>query len=97
MSFQVIIDKIALQEAQDAYDFYEFKHPGLGDKFKEELEKGIESIIENPEHNRKIKNEIRQSLLHKFPYVIVYEKMNNVIVIYSIFHTSRNPKQKFEK
>lgn len=97
MNFRVIIDEVALQEAQEAYDYYEFKQTGLGEKFIEELDKSVASISENPEHNRKMKNEIRQSLLYRFPYVVVYEKMNDVIVIYSIFHTSRNPKKKIKK
>jgi len=99
MSYRIIIDDIAIHEAQDAFEYYESKQTGLGEKFKVELNNGIESLRTNPEHNRRIKSEIRQCLLGKFPYVVVYEilKDKKNIIIYSVFHTSRNPGKKLEK
>ena len=29
--------------------------------------------------------------MKKFPYVIIYEVFDTEVVIYSVFHTSRNP------
>ncbi|KAA5534867.1 type II toxin-antitoxin system RelE/ParE family toxin [Taibaiella lutea] len=97
MSYKIIIEDRALQEAQTAYDFYEKKQNGLGDRFKIELEKSITRIEANPKQYKKVSREIRQILLHKFPFVIVYEILQDVIIIYAVFHTSRNPKKKFKE
>jgi hypothetical protein len=32
--------------------------------------------------------------LVKFPFVIIYEIIGTEIIIYSVFHTSRNPERK---
>ena len=85
MRYAIILEDKALREAREAYNFYEKRQEGLGDKFKKELDKSITRIQENPKLHRKIKQEIRQTLLYKFPYVIVY----------AVFHTNRNPQKKF--
>ncbi len=99
MNYEIIIDEFAIQEAQDAYDYYENKQEGLGEKFKVELSNSIDSISENPKYNRRIKNNIRQCLLNKFPFVVIFEIMEekDIVIVYSIFHTSRNPKHKLDK
>lgn len=94
MDFRIIIEDKALNEARDAYDYYEKQQEGLGERFKTELEKGINRLKANPELYRKIKNDIRQKLLYKFPYVIVYEVFDDTIIIYAVFHQKRNPKRK---
>jgi len=35
----------------------------------------------------------RELPLKKFPFVIIYEIFQNEVIIYSVFHTSRNPKK----
>ncbi|MBL0287878.1 MAG: type II toxin-antitoxin system RelE/ParE family toxin [Bacteroidetes bacterium] len=55
------------------------------------------TTVENPKHYRCVAKEYRQTKVNIFPYVIIYELINNKIVIFRIFHTSRNPKHKFVK
>ena len=61
-----------------------------------ELERRIKIIQLNPKLFRKIKDDIRQVSLKKFPFVIIYEIFENIIIVYAVFHTSRNPENKFE-
>ena len=96
MKYAVIFDDAALIEMQDAYYYYEEQQQGLGERFKSELEKTIEYLRNNPKHFKKIKREIRQALIHRFPYLIVYEIFDATILVYAVFHTSRNPKKKFK-
>lgn len=96
MKYKVIFDERAIQEAQEAYDHYEKKQIGLGDRFKAEMDKCVAYIQGNPNQFKKVKREIRQALLHKFPYLIVYQIIDENIVVGAVFHTSRDPKKKFK-
>jgi len=97
MSYQLIIEERAIHEAQDAFDHYETEQAGLGVRFKNELEKAIDYLLVRPKHFQKIKKEIRQAFVPGFPYLIIYEIMGENIVVYAVFHTSRNPRKKISK
>jgi len=83
--------------AQKAYDWYEEQQTGLGDRFLNELEECYDKIESMPEIYAKIKSNFRQIILPVFPYVIVFEILKNDIVVYAVFHTSRNPRKKFKR
>ncbi|WP_353955879.1 hypothetical protein [Flavobacterium panacis] len=46
-------------------------------------------IIRNKKETR-----LSRNTLVKFPFVIIYEIIGTEIIIYSVFHTSRNPENK---
>ena len=94
MKYQLQVDRRAFLEMQEAYDYYEGEQNGLGERFKTEIEKSLLSITTYPFRYSKIEDEIRQCIVHRFPFVIVYEVFKEVIVVYSLFHTKRNPKSK---
>jgi plasmid stabilization system protein ParE len=50
-----------------------------------------------PESYQKIQKNFRQIIVRNFPYVVVFEILNNEVLVYAVFHTSRNPKKKFKK
>lgn len=95
--YQLIIKHRAVEMAKDAYSWYEEQQPGLGNLFLTEVEGCYNKIEAWPAAYATIKNNFRQIILKTFPYVIVFEIHNNDVVVYAIFHTSRNPKQKFKK
>ena len=37
----------------------------------------------------------RQIILKTFPYVVVYEIVEEAVVVFAVFHTSQNPIKKF--
>ncbi|KMQ71614.1 type II toxin-antitoxin system RelE/ParE family toxin [Chryseobacterium koreense] len=94
MEYQLIFRDKAVFEIEDAYEFYEMKSKGLGKKFIETVKEYLDKIEENPAHFQKKLGEVREAYIKKFPFVIVYEIHEFRIVIYSVFHTSRNPKNK---
>lgn len=83
--------------AKEAYEWYNEQQAGLGDIFLRELENGYDKLELWPIAYSKIKKNYRQLILHTFPYVIVFEIIKQEVVIYSIFHTSLNPRKKFRK
>jgi len=81
--------------ARDAYQWYEVQSKGLGEHFLAELESSLKKIQTTPTANGKVNKNYRQGKLLRFPYVIVYEIIRTEIIVFSIFHTKRNPRQKF--
>jgi plasmid stabilization system protein ParE len=85
----------AQNEILDAWEWYENKQTGLGDRFLQEVRKKIKSIISNP-LKYPLKGNYYETQTDIFPYLIVFDidKTNNQILIVSVFHMSRHPKDK---
>jgi hypothetical protein len=95
MIFNIVISTLASYEIDKSVAFYESRKKGLGKYFIAYL-KGYFSILKtNPElFPIKRKSIYRELSLKKFPFVIIYEIIENDVIIYSVFHTSRNPSSK---
>jgi ParE toxin of type II toxin-antitoxin system, parDE len=83
--------------AKDAYKWYETQKQGLGEEFLDELDGAYLKLESHPEYFGKVKKNFRQVALKRFPFVIVYEIIKTEVVVFAVFHTSRNPKGKFIK
>ena len=85
----------AQKEVLDGWEWYEDKEPGLGDRFVDEVDKKIRSIINNPLHYP-AKGKYREAQTDVFPYLVIYQidKTRDVILIVSVFHMSRHPRKK---
>lgn len=94
MKYHLIIDDKATFEIQEAFDYYEDKSIGLGERFLLTVEEYFEIIKNNPKQFQVKREEIREAHLQKFPFVIVFQMVKEIIIVYSIFHTSRNPSTK---
>ncbi len=95
--YQLVLKARAIQMAKEAYDWYEEQQSGLGELFLIEVDKCYDKIEGSPELYAKIKNNFRQIILKTFPYVVVFETVKNEVIVYAVFHTSRNPRKKFKK
>jgi toxin ParE1/3/4 len=83
--------------AKDAYDWYEEQKAGLGNLFLAELSRCYTKLEKNPLFYQKLKKNYRHLVLNKFPYVLIFEVIEDEIIIFAVFHTARNPKLKFKK
>jgi hypothetical protein len=88
---KIVFSKFSKLELEDAIAFYELEHSGLGIKFKEEVQKNIERIKKFPLAVSIERGEIRKSLLHKFPYKILYSIESDHIFIIALAHQHRKP------
>ncbi len=95
MSYTVDLLFKARQEIFEGWKWYEGEQPGLGDRFEDEVFRKIALIATNPLHYP-IKKGTHEVITDTFPYLIVYRinKSRKLIMIVSVFHTSRNPKKK---
>lgn len=95
MAFRIRISNLAYNEIDEAIAFYESKSVGLGKNFLVYLKGYINVLKVTPElFAIKKKPFFRELPLKKFPFVIIYEIIEYEVVIYSVFHTKRNPSSK---
>ena len=85
------ISEFAQEELNDGVFYYELQQPGLGIRFKREVQDSINRIKRNPNTWPKERGEVRKYLLHKFPYKILYSIQDQDIVILAIAHQHRRP------
>ncbi len=97
LQYSIVFHPLAKKEFDESINWYENVLTGLGEEFTKE----IESVINILEHQPKIfsirKLNVREASVKYFPYLVVYRINQNLVTIVSIFHTSRNPKLKYEK
>jgi plasmid stabilization system protein ParE len=88
---KIIFSSLARMELEDAIAYYELEHSGLGINFKKEILKNVERIKKFPYAVALERGEIRKSLLHKFPYKILYSIEPDHIFIIALAHQHRKP------
>lgn len=97
MKYTLIIKEEADLDITDAWIWYEERKVGLGDELIQELEDYF-SILEVDPHVCQVRyGNYRLFPLKRFPYVIVYEIEEKEVIVYAIFHTSRDPKKRHEE
>jgi hypothetical protein len=99
MAFPYKIHQEAHEEYIQAYEWYEIKQNGLGDKFMHAVEKRLQQISEHPEYYGILPGKFRQVKIEGFPFIIAYEffKKRKLIHIASIYHVKRNPRKKYRR
>ena len=81
---------VAEAEFADGAEYYE-DEAGLGNEFITTILKTIGLIETNPTIGRLVGKRVRSVPTRRFPYSIVYEIVENQIVIVAIAHQSRRP------
>ena len=93
MTYRIIFRKKAESHVVDIREWYEKQKSGLGDEFFLSIEASLFAIERNPFlYQLRFKN-IRCASIQRFPYGIYYIIDQNTIVILSVFHFKRNPKE----
>ncbi len=91
MKFRVEISPAADFEIADSIEWYEAQETGLGRRFEATLESIIELIRRNPKKFTKVDGEVRRTIVRRFPFIILFTVTDDIISIFAVFHTSRNP------
>jgi plasmid stabilization system protein ParE len=92
MSYNVVLQAGAESDIEAAYIWYENQQVGLGEQFLNELVVYYEKLMHNPTVFKWVNKMYRQAILSRFPFVIIYRVIEADVVIYAVFHTSKNPK-----
>jgi plasmid stabilization system protein ParE len=100
MQYTLYLHPKTREDYYEAYEWYEDKQKGLGDRFTKAVRQKIEAITINPEaYSSKGNKNYREALVDFFPYLIVYKlfKKKKEIFILSIHHAKKHPRKKYRK
>ncbi|OGT72179.1 MAG: hypothetical protein A2W76_04990 [Gammaproteobacteria bacterium RIFCSPLOWO2_12_47_11] len=71
--------------------YYECEVEGLGYRFIEEIERGIEVLIAQPRLGQPLNEQLRSFVLGGFPFSLIYSLEQDKIWIVAIAHQKRRP------
>ena len=75
----------------DAQDWYEREAPGLGERFRAEVDFQVRRIAENPLHFPEMLADVRRARLRRFPYGLFFRALPEAVFVIACFHSSRDP------
>jgi len=91
--YKLIIMPVAQQDIKEAAVWYNSKQKGLGKRFTGHVRHKLNYILQNPYIAAIRYDDIHTAVLDVFPFMIHYsiEESEQVVVVYAVLHTSRNP------
>ena len=79
-------------EFAEAAEWYDERRPGLGRNFVAAVRAKVDEIRGAPERWPSVRG-VRRTLVHRFPYAVVYREVENeMIQIIAVAHVRRRPK-----
>ena len=96
MPYTLIVREEAVEEAKEAYLYYELNQEGLGERFLFELRKRYLEISEYPQSYSFIddKKSFRDIKVRHFPYQVIYQIIDKKVVVFSVFNSYQNPSKR---
>jgi len=93
----VVFIEPASIELDDAIEYYNLQSPGLGRKFLDEVLETIELISRFPQLWAQNTKNTRKAVLRKFPFNLIYSKLEDKIYIIAVAHQNREPEYWIER
>jgi len=81
----------AKQEFAEAIAYYNREGEGLGYRFAAEVRKTLQRILRHPQAWTPISNRARRCRTSGFPYGVIYQIRDDVILVVAIMHLHRHP------
>lgn len=86
----------ALDEAAEAIEWYRQRDPKVSQRFADALAAALELIKEDPARFARVSGidkpvTVRQTLVERFPYVVVYFGAETRVEVVAVMHASRRP------
>lgn len=81
----------ATTESEESVIYYNSQQHGLGYDFEDAVEQAIIDIRRTPQIYPVYLGNCRMCSVETYPFVIYYEEFDDLIYIYAIYHTSREP------
>ncbi len=96
MAYKIILENRAIQEIDDAYNWYESQKRGLGMDFMVELYDYFGIISQSPKIFPIDFKHYRRAVLKRFSkYMIIYSIENKEVYVLSVFNIKQNPNRKY--
>ena len=99
MAAELVVAEEAEQDVAEGYSYYERQRVGLGEDFLARVDACIQGILRAPKVGACFLGDYRRALVRKFPYAVyyVYDDANDRVMVYCVFHTSRDPNKLRER
>ena len=94
MKFELVIKEEAQLEIIEAFLYYEDQKVGLGEFFLDHLDSYFNWIKHYPFHFSVKRKPFREAVVKRFPYIIIFEVLENEVIVYSVFNTWQDPLRK---
>lgn len=91
--YRLVIQPEAEEEVAEAAQWYEAREPGLGREFLRAFRAVIAVLRRTPFHYQVLQADARRVIMRRFPYMIIYEIHDTVVVVHACFHTARDPRE----
>ena len=88
----VVFRPAAEADLKEAYEWYEEQAAGLGVECLRCVDSCVQLIRRHPEIYPVIHKQVRQGLVRRFPYSVMYFIAGEDIIVLSVFHAGRDPK-----
>jgi len=82
---------LAKVELNEAAQYYDAESPGLGAAFLAEAERSVTAILQYPDSGRAVRGSVRQRLLRRFPYGLLYRVRGEQVRILTVMNLRRRP------
>ena|SRR5215204_5624455 len=81
----------AEQELEEAADYYDAQRDGLGTEFLIDFRRALDLVVRWPDAWSRVARtkSARRIQLDRFPYRLIYQVLNNEILVIAIAHTKR--------
>jgi plasmid stabilization system protein ParE len=93
MNYEIVLQSEAVDDIQAVFDWYEAQRSGLGYEFIAEIEDGLERLSRHPQHYSATNQKYRKLRIKRFPYLIVFEIEDLMVVVNSVRRISQEPKR----
>jgi toxin ParE1/3/4 len=77
-------------DVREAAGWYDRRSPGLGNAFVDVVRRSVSEIIEDPERFAMSPAGCRYIRLRRFPYVLLFDVVNNELLVLAVLHTARS-------
>ena len=91
MAVELVIAPEAESDITEAYVWCEGRGAGPGEEFLSSVDACFERIRRQPMMYPIVHESYRRCLTRRFPYAVFYEDSEVNVMIYAVFHTSRDP------
>ena len=91
MSLPVKFRLEAQAEFHAATAWYESQLEGLGDDFIADVEETLDRVRLYPQSHRVVHRGLRQAVMSRFPYSIIYSEDAVQILVFAVFHARHDP------
>ena len=83
--------KRARAEVLEARDWYDARSPGLGLEFARTVDATLALVQRMPDAFKPLRGDVRQVVLRRFPYTILFAHLKDEIVVLTVHHDRQAP------